>query len=164
VNVHHEIGDVPVRVSHRVERRSRTARNKGLGRCVVGTGKKDHLRCGTRGTNRSHCGLNGSSPRRDVLRTPVEFCEKSLVGVDSREYHGARSCCDLSVNMNGRGLDNLHSKNDSALVLPVVGNVGPELSKDLVAGATLANDLGTGIFQTKGHITRTGPTSPLYRA
>jgi hypothetical protein len=66
--------------------------------------------------------------------------------------------------MNGRGLDNLHSKNDSALVLPVVGNVRPELSKDLVAGATLANDLGTSIFQTKGHITRTGPTSPLYRA
>ena len=74
MNVHHEVGDGPVRVCHRIERRSRTARNKGLGGCVIGTGKKDHLRCGTRGTNRSHYRLNGSSPRRDALPTPIEVC------------------------------------------------------------------------------------------
>jgi hypothetical protein len=74
VNVHHEVGGGPVRVPHRVERRSRTARNKGLGGRVVVTGKKDHLRCGTCETNRSHCGLNRSSPRHDVLPIPVEVC------------------------------------------------------------------------------------------
>ena len=74
VNVHHEVGDGPVRVHHRVERCGRTARNKGLGGCVVVTGEKDYLRCGTRRTNRSHCGLNGSCPGRDVLYTPVGFC------------------------------------------------------------------------------------------
>ena len=77
MNVHHEVGNGPVRVPHRVERRSRTARNKGLGGRVVITGKKDCLRCGTRGTNRSHCSLNGSGPCYDVLRTPVKFCWKS---------------------------------------------------------------------------------------
>jgi hypothetical protein len=60
--------------------------------------------------------------------------------------------------------DNLHSKYDSALVPPAVGNVRPELSKDLVAGATLTNDLETSAVQTKDHITGTRPTSPSYRA
>ena len=145
MDVHHEVGDGPVGVSHRAERRSGTARNKGLGGRVVGTGKKDHLRRGIRGSNRSDCGLNGFSPGRDVLRPPAKFCWKYSVGVDSREYREARSCCDLSANLNRRSSGNLHSKDDSELVLPVVGNVVPELSKDLIARATLTNDLGTSI-------------------
>jgi len=73
VNVHQEVGDGPVRVPHHVERCSRATRNKCLGGCVVVTGKKDHLRGGAGRTNRGHCGLNGSSPGRDVLLPPVKI-------------------------------------------------------------------------------------------
>ena len=72
---------------------------------------------------------------------------------------------NLSANLNEHGSDNLQSKYDSALVLPVVGNVGPELSKDLVAGATLTDDLGNKhISDQKDQITGTGLTPPSYRA
>lgn len=59
----------------------------------------------------------------------------------------ARSCCNLSDNLNGSDLDNLHSKNDPGLILPVEGNVVPELSKDLIARATLTDDLGPTVSQ-----------------
>ena len=68
--------------------------------------------------------------------------------MDSREYREVRSCYDLSDNLNGHDSDNPHSEDDSAFVLPVVGDVVPKVSKDLVAGATLTDDLGVIVFQT----------------
>ena len=75
--------------------------------------------------------------------------------MDSREYREAHSCCELSANLNGRDSDNLQSEDDPALVFPIVGNVVPELSKNLVAWATLTDDLGQPYFRPRAYITLT---------
>ena len=49
-------------------------------------------------------------------------------------------------------------------VFPVVGNVVPELSKNLIAGATLTDDLMEDRILANADVTGTMPTSPSYRA
>ena len=106
----------------------------------------------------------GFCPSGDILRpAPVNIISRGVCKLLTGKSWGSFILSRNKSTVPNRNGHHIHSENNIRLVLPVRCNVGPKLSEDFVARATLSDDL----LWNYGSSTMSrawSPTSPSYLA